>query len=653
MTGRLVSTGTRSVDIRGLNGADVHVDSAMLRALATRLRGNILRPSDAGFDDATRIWNGMIQKRPAIVVQPVSTADVREAVAFALSNRLLLSVKGGGHHVAGTALADGGLTLDMSRMRSVVVDPVRRLAHVDPGCRLGDVDRATQEHGLATVLGSDADTGVAGLTLGGGFGYLSRRFGWAVDNLEQIEIVTADGELRRAAADENEDLFWALRGGGGNFGVVTRFTFRLHPVGPTVTGGVMMWTASVAEQVLEAYRTVTEAAPRELSLALTMRLAPAAEVIPERLRGRPVVGILVCHSGDETQAVRDLAPFRKIEAALDTITRKSYVDQQFVLGFSQPAGLHQYLKSEFLPCLSDRFIDAYRAQAQTNRSPLSQLLLFQLGGAIGDRDPMATAMGNRDAGYVFFANGTWRPDDSAADAHLGWVRNTWEALAPYSSGGNYANAQSADEGEARTRAAYGDTFERLRQVKDMYDPDNFFRMNRNIRPAREHDGSDQAAGRGLADAGRQKRFSPDLEQAFQQDHAALAAFVTGDPEPKKRLYSKADDVTLANPYGPPARGWGLVATALERAAALLSEGEPISFERVSGCETADLAYIVEIERYRMKTAGTAHPVPVSLRVTTVFRRESGAWRVVHRHADPITTLRAADSVLEPEAGSAP
>lgn len=488
MTGRRASsvTGTTApADIRGFNGAAVNVDAATIRAFASLLQGSILQPFEAGFDDAVRVWNGMVQHRPALVVQPVVTADVREAVAFAQTHRLLLSVKGGGHHNAGTAVAEGGVTLDMSRMRSVEVDPERRLAHVAAGCRLGDVDAATQAHRLATVMGSDADTGVGGLTLGGGFGYLSRRFGWTVDNLEEVEIVTAAGEVRRAAADENEDLFWALRGGGGNFGVVTRFTFRLHPVGPSVVGGVMMWPASVAASVLETYRRVTEAAPRELSVALTMRLAPFAEAVPERLRGRPVVGILACHSGDETQAALDLAPFREIEAAVDTIKRKPYVEQQFVLGFPQPAGLHQYWKSEFLGRLTDQFFDAYRSQAEGIGSPLSQLILFQLGGAVGDRDATATAMGNREARYIFFAAGTWRPDDPAPDAHLGWVRSAWEALAPFSTGGNYVNAHNGDEAEVGTRAAYRHSYDRLRRVKASYDPDNFFRMNRNIQPARE------------------------------------------------------------------------------------------------------------------------------------------------------------------------
>lgn len=489
----MTQTGTRaagpglapSIRFTGIDGGAVDVSPAALHLFTARLAGSVLRGSDAGFGDAVRVWNGMITTRPALVVQPASAADVREAVAFARTHGVLFSVKGGGHHVAGTALADGGLTLDMSRLRRVIVDPERRLAYVDSGCRLGDVDSATQAHELATVVGSDADTGVAGLTLGGGFGWLSRRFGWTVDNLEEVEVVTADGEIRRAAGDENAALFWALGGGGGNFGVVTRFTFRLHPVGPLVTAGAMMWDASAAERVLETYRSVTEAAPRELTIALTMRLAPQAAPVPKHLQGRPVIGILACHTGDPRQADRHLAPFRALDAALDTVTQKPYVEHQFVLGFPQPAGFHQYWKSEFTPPLTDAFLGAYRHYGSAIASPQSQLVVFQLGGAIADRAPGATAMGNRDAHYICFVAGTWRGDDPAADAHLGWVRSTWKALAPFSVGGNYVNAQSADEDDGRTQQAYRDSYARLTQVKAAYDPDNFFRQNRNISPARE------------------------------------------------------------------------------------------------------------------------------------------------------------------------
>ena len=472
-----------SLRVSALDGTSIELGAQALAAITAQLHGRVLRPSDAGFDEAVTVWNGMVSKRPALVVQPVCAADVQAAVSFASERGLLLSVKGGGHHAAGTAIADRGLMLDMSRMRQVAVDPRARLAHVQSGCRLGDVDSATQAHGLATVLGADADTGVAGLTLGGGFGWLTRRFGWAVDNLEEVEVVTADGELRRAAEDENEALFWALRGGGGNFGVVTRFTFRLHEVGPMVTAGLMVWEATAADRVLDVYRQVTEAAPPELSVALTMRLAPHAEKVPAHLRGRPVIGILACHSGDAGAADGLLAPFQKIPAQVDSISRRAYVDHQFVLGFPQPAGLHTYWKSEFLPSLSDGFFDAYKAVSAAPTSPLSQVVLFQLGGAIADRPADATAMGNRDAEYIVLANGTWPPGDPEGPRHIGWVRSAWEALRTYSIGGNYVNAQNADDDEERTLEAYRGGYARLARIKAQYDQDNFFRVNRNISPA--------------------------------------------------------------------------------------------------------------------------------------------------------------------------
>ncbi|HEV2069682.1 MAG TPA: FAD-binding oxidoreductase, partial [Acidimicrobiales bacterium] len=321
----------RKMRMTGLDGEPVEIGQQTLEVLADRLAGELLRREEPGFAEAVSIWNGMISKRPAVVVQPVSADDVCQAIHFARAHGVLLSVKGGGHNVAGTSLADGGLTIDMSRMRSVKVDPRRRLAWVGGGCLLGDVDRATQVHGLATVLGSNSETGVAGLTLGGGFGYLSRRFGLAVDNLEEVEIVTADGQVRRAAADENADLFWAVRGGGGNFGVVTRFTFRLHPVGPEITGGLMMWDGERADEVLTLYRDVTESAPRELTVMLVVRAIPAVPFVPERYHGRPGIGMNLCHSGDPARAARDLAPIKAQRPLADIVEPRTYVDQQSIL----------------------------------------------------------------------------------------------------------------------------------------------------------------------------------------------------------------------------------------------------------------------------------------------------------------------------------
>lgn len=472
-----------TLSMTGLDGERVEVGEQVLEGLSTRLQGSLLRPDDAGYDDAVRIWNGMVAKRPALVVQPASTDDVRATVAFARDQGLLLTIKGGGHNIAGLSVADDALTLDMSRMRAVEVDAERRLVRVGPGCLLGEIDQATQEHGLATVLGFVSETGVAGLTLGGGFGYLSRRFGWTVDNVEEIELVTADGELLRAAADEHPDLFWALCGGGGNFGVATRFTFRLHPVGPAMTGGLILWSADRAEEILDRYRTVTESAPRELTLVVTMRLAPPAPFVPQEWHGKPIVGVLACHTGDVDQAADDLAPIRSAGGAIaDLVIPKTYVEQQRMLDATQPKGMNYYWKSEFMSHLSDDLLETFRQQAAVIESPMSQMVIFQLGGAVGDVDTGTTAFGNRDAAYVLNAAAAWPPDTPDGMRHRDWARAAWEAVRPYSTGGNYVNFQTADEGEDRTREAYRDTLDRLARVKAAYDPENLFRVNRNIQP---------------------------------------------------------------------------------------------------------------------------------------------------------------------------
>ncbi|HEX2111754.1 MAG TPA: FAD-binding oxidoreductase [Gaiellaceae bacterium] len=471
------------MQMTGLDGGVVEIDSHTLDAFSATFDGRALRRGDPRFEEATRIWNAMASKRPALVVQPLSADDVREAIRFASANGILFSIKGGGHNIAGTSLADGGLTLDMSRMKTVEVDADRRLVRVGPGCLLGDVDRATQRHGLATVLGFVSQTGVAGLTLGGGFGYLTRRFGWTVDNLEEVEIVTADGAIRRAARDEHEDLFWALRGGGGNFGVVTRFTFRLHRIGPEVTAGVIVWEAEDAADVLPAYREAAEAAPRELALGAVIRFAPALPQISERWHGKPVVLVVACHTGAPSRASRDLAPLRALGHPIaDLIRKKPYVEQQSMFDATQPKGMHNYWKSEFLPRLSGELLETFRAQGAGMASPMSMLWILQLGGALADHDAMSTPFGNRDADAIVAAAGCWDPGVPDHQSDHAWARSAWEALNPYSTGGNYINLQTADD-DARLRAAYRDSLERLAQVKATYDPDNVFRVNRNIAPA--------------------------------------------------------------------------------------------------------------------------------------------------------------------------
>ena len=471
----------RDIDIARLEGGLARLAPERLEELDSRLQGNVLRPGAVGWDEAIQIWNGMVAKVPALVLQPTSAHDVSEAVRFARDQGLLLSVKGGGHNIAGTSIAERGLTLDMSLMRDVTVDRDNRLAHVAPGCLLGEVDTATQALGLATVLGFVSETGVAGLTLGGGFGYLARRFGWAVDNLEEVEIVTADGHTRTANRDANPDLFWALRGGGGNFGVVTRFTFRLHDVGPTVTGGLKIWSAERIDEVLATYRTLTESAPRELTAAVIVMFAPPAPFVPEEWQGKPVIALLVCHSGPNPQA--DLASVRALgDPVADLVMELPYAEQQSMLDDTEPKGLHYYWKTEFLPALSSGFLKTFREHALRMTPPLSNSVIFHIGGALNERDEDDGAVGNRDAEYVTGFAGEWTPD-VPPDEHVAWVREAWEAIRPFSTGGNYVNFQLAEDGSDRTADAYGNNYRRLQQVKAQYDPGNLFRVNRNISPA--------------------------------------------------------------------------------------------------------------------------------------------------------------------------
>ncbi len=467
--------------VAGLDGERVRLTATQLDALEARLDGRLLCAGDDGWDDAVLVWNALVAQAPALVVQPASARDVAAAVGFARSHGLLLSVKGGGHNIAGTSIAEGGLMLDMSRLRGVSVDPDARLAHVGPGCLLGDVDRATQEHGLATVLGFASEVGVAGLTLGGGFGYLARRFGWAVDNLEEVEIVTADGEIRTANREEHPDLHWAVRGGGGNFGVVTRFTFRLHEVGPMITGGLIAWGADRADDVLAVYRELTESAPRELTAAVAVLAAPPAPFVPEEFHGKPSIAMILCHSGADAAA--DLAPVRAIgDPVVDLVGEQPYAAQQSMMDDMEPKGLCQYWKAEYLSGLSKDYTDTWRDVGLASTSLLSYSVIFHIGGELNERAVDDGAVGNRDARFITGFSGVWEPDDDREKEHVGWVRSSWEAIRPFSTGGNYVNFQLAEDGDDRTAAAYGENLERLRRVKAEYDPENLFRVNRNIRP---------------------------------------------------------------------------------------------------------------------------------------------------------------------------
>jgi FAD/FMN-containing dehydrogenase len=480
--GRMVPAVT---DVAGLDGAPVGLTERQLDDLRERLAGTLLRPGDPGWDTVVRVWNGMVAAVPALVVQPVTVADVAAVVRFAADHGLLLGIRGGGHHIAGTSLAPGGLTLDMSRMREIVVDPVARLAQVGPGCLLGDVDRATQAHGLATVLGFISGVGVAGLTLGGGLGYLTRRFGWTVDNLEEVQIVTADGEIRTADRDREAELFWAVRGAGANLGVVTRFTFRLHEVGPTVLGGLIAWPFERAAEVLDAYRKLTSEAPRELTAWLIIFRAPPAPFVPAEWHGRLICAMPICYTSDLADAEAALAPVRALgDPVVDLLAEQPYTAVQTYLDDGEPAGAHYYWKTGYLAELSDDLLAAVRDLAARCPVPGAELGFLHIGGALNDRADDDGAVGNRDARFAVGVNGMWEPDEPDADAYRQWIRDAWQHLERFSTGGNYINFQTADEDEQRIRATYGTNLDRLMDAKRRYDPDNLFRVNRNIAPGR-------------------------------------------------------------------------------------------------------------------------------------------------------------------------
>jgi FAD/FMN-containing dehydrogenase len=446
------------------------------------LKGPVLVPGDAGYEDSRTVWNAMIDRTPAFVVRCIGVADVIACVKFAREHDLLLCIKGGGHNIAGLATADGAMMLDMSLMRGVWVDKEKNVVHAQAGCMLGDVDRETQVHGLAAVLGFVSLTGITGLTLGGGFGYLTRRWGWTSDTVVGIDVVTADGQLVRASDEENADLFWGLRGGGGNFGVVTGIDYTLYPVGPEIVGGVVAWPASDAPEVIELYRTLAEEAPPELTLVTFIRPAPPAPWLPEDIHGKPIVAILACYSGDPAEGEKAVAPIKSFgEPIGDVLVRRPYAQVQSLLDATQPKGRRYYWKSEYLPSIEPALCDKFIEHAAKIPSPHSAAILFQLGGALNELEEDHSPVGNRDARYVFNLGGSWEQAEDD-DVNLAWTRDAWNDLKQFSTGGTYINFLTEDEGPERIEAALRTGLQRLPEVKAKWDPENVFRTNRNIEP---------------------------------------------------------------------------------------------------------------------------------------------------------------------------
>jgi FAD/FMN-containing dehydrogenase len=469
------------VEVRGREGERKTLPRAAFTALCAAHRGAILEVDDPGYDEARKIWNGMIDRRPALIARCQGTADVVAAVRFVREHALLCSVKGGGHNIAGLAICEGGVVIDLSLMRGVFVNAAGRTARAQAGCTLGDVDRETQLHGLAAVLGFVSATGIAGLTTGGGFGYLTRRHGWTCDNLVSLEVVLASGEVVTASDTENAELFWCLRGGSGNFGIVTAFEYKLHPVGPDVIAGAIAWRAEDADEVLRFYAELTAKSPRELACVAALRIAPPAPWLPKEIHGKPIVALFVCHTGSLEQAERDVAPIKQFKKPVaDIVVRRPYTQMQSLLDATQPKGRRYYWKSEYLGDLHQAALSTMATWASSIPSPHTALLLFQVGGALNEQPADLSPVGNRDAKYVCNVASAW---DSPADdaANVAWTRDAWQALRAFSTGGVYLNFLTEDEGKERIEAAYGKAaLARLAALKHKYDPENLFRHTKSL-----------------------------------------------------------------------------------------------------------------------------------------------------------------------------
>lgn len=448
------------------------MSKANVEEFKASLRGALLSPADADYDAARQIWNGMFDKRPAFIACCAGADDVINCVNFARMNHLPVAVRGGGHNVAGTAVCDGGLMIDFSRMKSIQVDPVSRTARAEPGLTWAEFDRETQAFGLATTGGICSEAGIAGVTLGGGFGWLMRKHGLAVDNLLSVDIVTADGQLRTVSATENADLFFGVRGTHSNFGIVTSLEYQLHPVGPTVLAGMVLHPLARGQEVLRFYREYTSQAPDELSAWAALLSAPD---------GSPMVAILVCYIGAGEEGEKVLRPLKEFGPPVaDFIQPMPYANAQSLIDASFPRGRHNYWKAHLLSELSDSAIDALVEGFQAVGSPYSSVLIEQLGGAMSRVGKDETAFSYRDAPYDVVIMPMWT-DPAESEQHIQWADELWGALQPSSSGGVYVNYLS-NEGEERVKAAYGAHYERLVALKNKYDPANLFCFNQNIKP---------------------------------------------------------------------------------------------------------------------------------------------------------------------------
>ena len=453
----------------------------VLTKLSGAIKGRVLGPDDSAYDEARQIWNAMIDRRPAVIVQPADGDDVVSAIKFARENALEISVRGAGHNIAGNAICNDGLTIDFSQIKQVRVDAAKKRAYVDAGATLGDLDSATQRHGLATPMGINSTTGIAGLTLGGGFGWLTRKHGMTIDNLISADVISADGRKLTASEQENSDLFWALRGGGGNFGVVTQFAFALHRVGPEILAGLLVFPFAQAKQVLTQYRQFADTAPEDLNVWVVLRQAPPLPFLPQDVHGKEVIVLPIFYLGSFAEGQRLIDELRALGNPLgEHIGAQPYAEWQKAFDPLLTPGARNYWKSHNFTEISNGAIDSIVEYAGKLPSPQCEIFIGHIAGAANRVPPDAMAYAHRDAKFVLNVHGRW---ESAAEDRIciEWARAFFRASAPYASAGAYVNFMTEDEGE-RVTAAYGSNYGRLAQLKKRFDPENVFRLNQNIKP---------------------------------------------------------------------------------------------------------------------------------------------------------------------------
>lgn len=471
-----------SIEIKRLDGGPKKISTNECETFTAGLRGTTAISGEAGYDEARTIWNGMVDRRPAIIIRARGSSDIQKTVNFARDNELLMTVRAGGHQIAGHSIADGTIMLDLSQMRSVHVSPKAGTVRVEPGATLGDLDKETQAHNLAVPTGINSTTGIAGLTLGGGFGWTTRKLGMTIDNLLSADVITADGKFITASENDHPDLFWAIRGGGGNFGVVSSFEFQAHPLGPEVLSGLIVHPLEDAADLLRQYRHIGDAAPDELTVWSVLRKAPPLPFLPEEWHGKEVVIFAACYVGDVAEGEKALAELRGLGKPIaDVIAPHPFVGWQTAFDPLLTPGARNYWKTHDFTELSDKAIDIVTNAVSNLPDPACEIFIAHVGGAMARVASDATAYPQRNSHFIMNVHTRW--DDPLNDAKcIGWARELFKMAEPYAAGSAYVNFMPEDEVD-RVGAVYGKNMDRLVEVKAKYDPDNFFRVNHNIQPA--------------------------------------------------------------------------------------------------------------------------------------------------------------------------